>query len=182
MAGTSSVGRAHRITLLVGALLVLAGAAAASQFSGFMDAYQNALAGRVVEARMDVDAIVDRARHANMPVYALLHAQHTASNPASKREAEDMRARIDSAGQVTQAYDRVQAAGILEVPVVFVSNFRMDVAEDAWSRFEPAVPRDTASVLYAVMGGLLALAVFLLLRGGVGLLRRLAWRHDRATA
>ena len=173
MAATVTKGILRRIDRMLELLVLVGGAGVASQFSGFIQHYVQNLAGRVAESRVDVDAIVDRARDADMPVYAYLHAFHSASNPIFQREGEALQAKIDRAGDLTQAYDRLQAAGLLELPVVFVSRLDMTVAADTWRHFQPSFPLDTDSVVYTVMGAALALIAYWLLRGGSGLLLRL---------
>ncbi len=180
MAATVTKGILRRFDRLLELLMLIGGAGAASQFSSFVQHYTQNLAGRVAESRVDVDAIVDRARDADMPVYAYLHAFHTASNPIFQREGEALQAKIERAGDLTQAYDRLQVAGLFELPVVFVSHLDMTVAADTWHHFQPSFPLDTASLVYTGMGAALALIAYWLVRGGLGLLSRLVLPRRRA--
>ena len=173
MAATVTKGVMRRFDRMLELLAVVGGAGAASQFSGFVQHYVQNLAGRVAESRVDVDAIVSRAQDADMPVYAYLHAFHSASNPVFQREGQALQAKIERAGDLTQAYDRLQAAGVLELPVVFLDHLDMAVAADTWRHFHPNFPIDVASLIYAAMGAVLALLAYWLVRGGLGLLWRL---------
>ena len=173
MAARVTKGILRRVDRLFELLVLIAGAGVASQFSGFVQHYVQNLAGRVAESRVDVDAIVNRARDADMPVYAYLHAFHTASNPVFQREGQALQAKIERAGDLTQAYDRLQAAGLFELPVVFLAHLDMTVAADTWRHFRPNVPVDMASLVYTVMGAVIALLAYWLMRGGLGLLLRL---------
>ncbi len=165
-------------------LVVAAAGLATSQLAAFMQQYTQNLAGRLAEARREVDGIIDRATRANMPVYAYLNAFVTASNPVFRREGQALRARIDRAGWLADSYNALETADLLEKPFVFVWYLDEDVAASTWHHFQPGIQLDRASLIYAGMG--VAVAFFswqlltLLLVAPVRLARRR--RRRRAIA
>lgn len=171
------LGRVDRVLEL---LAVVGGVGGASQFSGFVQHYIQNLAGRLAELRADVGAIEQRAQAAALSVDDYVRTFQTAANPVFQREGEALQAKLVHAQDLTEAYDRLQGAGLFELPITFVRHLDMDIATDTWRHFQPNVPVNTASWVYAGMGAVLAILLYWLVRGGLDLTWRLVSPRRKA--
>jgi len=172
----------RRINMLVLVLAMAAAGLAASQLTAFMQQYTQNLAGRLAEARREVDGIIDRAARADMPVYAYLNEFVTASNPVFRREGHALRARIDRAGWLADSYNALETAGLFKKPFVFVWYLDDDIAADVWRHFSPGIQLDRASLIYAGMGMAVGLVAVEGLRILLLLPVRVVRRRRRAVA
>ena len=154
----------RRLSSLAAVSVAVIAALFCSQMSEFIQQYTQNLAGRLAEARREVDGIIVRADAADMPVYAYLHEFNSASNPVFRQQGVALRATIDRASDLEQAYTNIAHAGMIDRPFVFAMHFHGDIAADVFRHFQPAVPLDAASLLYAAMGGVLGLLLFQLVK------------------
>lgn len=142
---------------------MLVAAVLGSQVPVLIDRYQETLTGQVAEARVHVEAIVDRARDQQVAVYELLDGA-AAPAQAGAAERHTLRAQIDRAGWLDTAHIRLANADLIERPVVMLAHFDEAVAADAWDDFTPAMSKPGPSVLFAGLGAGLVLLVGLLVR------------------
>ena len=145
---------------LVALTMVLAGALSSSQLSAFMQHYQQNLAGRLAEARLDVAAIAERAAEAGLPIYAYLDEFRRASNPIFVREGQWLKEKIDRAAWLESHLDALRNAGPVRRPYAFATEMDRTIAAETWENFEPAVPLDQLSLIYAAIGALIGLLIY----------------------
>ena len=138
----------------------IAGALGCSQLSEFMQQYRQNLAGRLAEAQRDVTAIAARAREAEMPIYAYLQEFRQATNPVFVREGQALQAKIDRATELAEGLSALEFAGPLTRPFRFVEHLNGEIVADTWQYFQPAVPVDLASLIYATTGAVLGLLAY----------------------
>lgn len=145
---------------LVAFAMVATGALGSSQLSAFMQHYQQNLAGRLAEARLDVTAIAERAGEAGLPIYAYLEEFRRASNPIFVREGIWLKEKIDRASWLEAHLDALRNAGPIERPYAFLSRMDEGIAAETWVNFEPSVPLDQVSLVYSAIGGLIGLLLY----------------------
>ena len=145
---------------LVALAMVLTGALSSSQLSAFMQHYQQNLAGRLAEAQLDVAAIAERAAEAGLPIYAYLDEFRRASNPIFVREGIWLKEKIDRAAWLESHLDTLKNAGPVSRPYTFATQMDRTIAAETWENFEPAVPLDKLSLIYAAVGALIGLLIY----------------------
>ena len=145
---------------LVALVMVLAGALTRSQLSAFMQHYQQNLAGRLAEARLDVAAIAERAAEAGLPIYAYLDEFRRATNPIFVREGIWLKEKLNRAAWLESHLDTLRNAGPVSRPYAFATQMDRTIAAETWEHFEPAVPLDGLSLIYAAIGGVIGLLLY----------------------
>ena len=150
----------RKIGSVVALALAATGALGSSQLSAFMQHYQQNLAGRLAEARMDVAAIAERAGEAGLPIYAYLDEFRRASNPIFVREGIWLKSKIDRAAWLESHLDAMRNAGPMERPYTFATRMDRDIAAETWDHFAPAVPLDKVSLIYAAIGAVIGFLVY----------------------
>ena len=135
-----------------------------SQLSQFMQQYTQNLSGRLAEARREVDGIILRAGQADMPVYAYLHEFRSAENPVFQQQGVALRATIDRASGLEEAYRDLTQAGLVTKPFVFLRHADTGIAMTVLEQFKPAIPVDTAGLVYSGLGGVLGLCFYELVK------------------
>lgn len=142
----------HRLGVLARIATVLAAVVVCSQLAGFMNAYQQNLAGRVAEAERDVASITDRAREADLALYEYIEVFRTNDDRRIVGEGVAMRGKINRAALLGDAQRALERAGIARKPFVFAGAFDPEIAADAWGRYKPTLPVDKASLVYIAAG------------------------------
>lgn len=145
---------------LVAMAMVATGALGTSQLSAFMQHYQQNLAGRLAEARLDVIAIAERAGEAGLPIYAYLDEFRRATNPIFVREGVWLKSKIDRAAWLESHLESLRGAGPVERPYAFATRMDKQIVAETWVNFEPAVPLDQVSLAYAAVGALIGLLLY----------------------
>ena len=173
----------RRLNALATAVVFVIAALLCSQVSEFIQHYTQNLAGRLDEARREVNGIIVRADAADMPVYAYLNEFTSATNPVFRQQGVALRATIDRASGLEQAYSDIVGAGIIDRPFVFAMHVRRDIATDVFRHFKPAVPLHVAGLLYALMGGVLGVVLYAIVKSLCVLpLRAARFAKSRRTA
>ncbi len=170
----------RKIGGLVALILVLAGALSSSQLSAFMQHYQQNLAGRLAEARLDVAAIAERAAEAGLPIYAYLDEFRRASNPIFVREGVWLKQKLDRAAWLEARLDALRSAGPASRPYAFATQMDRTIASETWENFEPAVPLDGVSLIYAAVGAVIGLLVYFPTAAAVSLPARIIQKRRTA--
>ncbi len=150
----------RKIGNLIALALMLAGALTSSQLSAFMQHYQQNLAGRVAEAELDVAAIAERAAEAGLPIYAYLDEFRRAANPIFVREGVWLKQKLDRAAWLESHLDTLRNAGPVSRPYAFATQMDKTIAAETWEHFEPAVPLDGVSLVYAAIGAVIGLLIY----------------------
>lgn len=167
----------HRLGALARFAAVLATVVVCSQLAGFMNAYEQNLAGRVAEAERDVASITDRAREAELALYEYIEIFRTNDDSRIVGEGVAMRQKINRAALLGDAQRALERAGIARKPFVFAGAFDAEIAADAWARYEPTLPVDKASLVYVAAGaGLMILLIEIGRAASYGLRHRPAGR------
>ena len=145
---------------LVALAMVASGALGSSQLTAFMQHYQQNLAGRLAEARLDVTAIAERAGEAGLPIYAYLEEFRRAANPIFVREGIWLKSKIERAAWLESHLDAMRNASPVERPYTFATRMDRTIAAETWENFQPAVPLDPVSLAYAAVGALIGLLIY----------------------
>lgn len=121
----------------------------ASQFMAFVQQYRQRLGGHLAEAQFNVRQTMDG------PVYRGLdpEAQRSLLGP--------LVGRVDDLNEANTA---LATARPWELPWAFLRTADWDVAAGALADFQPAVPLDLASLVYAALGLLLGWLIYDLLK------------------
>lgn len=126
-----------------------AGGMGLSQAPAFTQAYLQRLGGHLDEARRTLRLIEQGEMLPRLDV-------------ENRQEAlNEFGQRVD---QLQQAYDAIAQAPGLVQPLVMMRHSESDIAQRAWENFTPAIPVDTASLVYTGVGIVLALLVYELLK------------------
>jgi len=168
---------AGRLAGLFRLVIVLGAALAGTQLAAFMDAYEQNLSGRVDEAEREVEAIIERARQADMPLWAYLEEFQNASNPVFVREGGALQARISRAAFLADDLRALDEADVVLKPFVFLGRIDARIAWDTWERFTPAVPMSAVGLIYTgialLVGLILSELLIAAVRAGGRPIRRL---------
>ena len=98
------------------------------------------------------------------------------------REGIWLQAKIDRAGALESDLTALRAADTVSRPFVFFNRLDREIAAETWIDFQPAVPLDITSLIYAGIGGVLGLMTYLPFGGLARLPGRLAERRSSASA
>lgn len=126
-----------RLDRLIGTVIGAFGGLAASQTQAYIQAYLQRLGGHIDEAR---------ATYQKLQSGGFLPG---ADGPAQERMAAAFGRRVED---LTQAYNAIANAEVFERPWQFVTHMDRAIAEAALTNFTPALPLDTASLVFALTG------------------------------
>ena len=168
------------ISRLLNGLAAVLGAGVFAQFPEFYQQYLQRLGGRLDQALIDMERLLNDATILGRTLEAyleeLLQSGTLAARQAARRELE----RVENADQLRSAYEALSQAGTLERPLVFFRHLDPDLAGEVLDVFVPALPVSPEGLVYAGFGMVLGL---LLLAGGEhggrGLMRHLQHRRRR---
>ncbi len=150
------------ITRIVNGLVAVTGALGAAQFPAFYQQYLQRLGGRLDQAESDVGRLIDDAarlgRTLDAYISELMESGSEAARQAAIRELE----RVDNAGALASAYERLSNAPPWQRPVVFADTFDPAIAKDTMAAFQPAFQLTPESLAYGAAGMLLALGLYTL--------------------
>lgn len=144
---------------IVNGIAAALGAVVFAQFPAFYQQYLQRLGGRLDQAKLDVDRIMEDAatlgRTLEAYVQELLASGTDAARLAAKREME----RMENADELAKAYEALSQAGPLERPLAFAQHLDRDLLQETARVFEPAVPVTPEGFVYAGVGILFGLLV-----------------------
>lgn len=139
----------RKLDMLGGAAVAGSAGAATSQLQAFMLQYLQRLGGHVDEARRAFETIGQGER------YRLMDA------PTREAIAQDALARAE---ELRTAHDAILAGDLVTRPVAFFRHLDLDIAGRTWEGFTPALPLDTAGLVYAGTGLVLGLVCYELVK------------------
>lgn len=134
---------------LMGTIVAAVAGIAASQTQAYIQAYLQRLGGHRDEAR---------AAYQKLRTGELLPG---ADAPSQERMAAAFGRRAD---ELSQAYDAIAGADVFHRPVQFMLHFERAIAEAALTGFTPALPLNSASLVFALVGMLLGWLLFELVK------------------
>lgn len=149
-------------------IVAVLGAISLSQLPGFMQHYSQRLGGHLAEAQHNLQTWLEVAEEANIDGLPKLVDAYLASDrvevvEAGRKCAADI-ARVD---HLQDAAGALADASPLERPIAFMRHMDADVARASLAEFSPNVPLDLESLVYALVGLLVAALLYLgLKRGG----------------
>ena len=158
---------ARKVDSLAGAVFATAGAICLSQFQSFVHQYLQRLGGHVDEARQQLEALNAGDRFAGL------------TDAARELVVSESAARID---QMIQAGDAIRSAGLLARPFAFVTHVERDIVWRTLADFQPALPLDSQSLIYAACGLVFGLLVWELVKLPAALAFRSRRSRHRALA
>jgi hypothetical protein len=150
---------------LVDRLWAVAGAVGLSQVPGYLSHYQQRLGGHLAEARRNVEAWREVVAKTGAETLDGLIARYLESGmkeaiEAGRKCAADV-ARLE---ELQRAVEAIRDAPVWSRFFVFMQNMEPDIARSALSSYKPNVPLDPESLAYALIGLLLALGLYYLLK------------------
>lgn len=154
----------RKFDMLGGAVIAGGAGAGASQLQAFMVQYLQRLGGHVDEAQRAFDAIGQGERYRQMDA------------PTREMIAGDALARVN---ELRTAHDAILEGDLISRPFAFFRHLDIDIAERTWEGFTPALPFDTAGLVYAGTGLVLGLILYELVKGLLALPFRRR-RNERA--
>jgi len=134
---------------LIGTVIGAVAGVGASQTQAFIHAYLQRLGGHLDEAR---------ASYQKLQSGELLPGTDALSQ---QRMAEAFGRRVD---ELSQAYGAIANADAFERPFQFVTHMDRSIAEATLANFTPALPLDTASLVYALVGIVLGWLLYELIK------------------
>lgn len=134
---------------LIGTAIGAVAGVSASQTQAFIHAYLQRLGGHLDEAR---------ASYLKLRAGEFLPGADALSQ---QRIAEAFSRRVE---ELSQAYNAIANADALARPLRFASHLDRAIAEATFSNFTPALPLDSASLIYALAGMVLGLLVYELIK------------------
>jgi hypothetical protein len=156
------------VDLVLDRLLAVVGALAASQLPGYMNHYMQRLAGHLQEAQLNLQAwqsIADDMVGGSLDQLVTLYL----TNPAPEVVAagEKCTADIARVDELQGALTALQEAGMWQRGLEFLRQCDPTIARQTWDDFVPNVPLNLEGWLYALVGLLLALALYLLVKSAL---------------
>lgn len=160
---------ARKLDSLGGAVVGAVGGGGASQWREYLQQYLQRLGGHLDEARRNVDHLGEL---------------HTVAEGAQKTEVAGIlntgRERVD---ELSQAVNTLAQADPWMQPWVFAQTLDPLIARATLNQFQPALPLDTASLIWAAVGMVLALLIYELVKETLwapfGISRGLARRREQ---
>ncbi|MDX9862313.1 MAG: DUF2937 family protein [Rhodospirillales bacterium] len=143
----------RKVDMLGGAVVAGGSGAAASQLQAFMTQYLQRLGGHVDEARRAFEAISQAERYRRMDA------------PTRDLIAQDAQIR---AQELRAAYDAILEGDLISRPIAFFRHLDVDIAHRTWEGFIPALPFDTAGLVYAGTGVVLGLVLYEAVKATIG--------------
>jgi hypothetical protein len=143
----------RKLDSLGGASVAAVGGGAASQWREFLQQYLQRLGGHVDEARRNLEHLT---------------GLHDVAAPAQQTVLADMI--YDSEARtatLAEALQRLREADPVTQPLVFLRHMEPAVAQATLEAFQPALPLDAASLMWAGAGMVLALLLYELVKGMV---------------
>ncbi len=130
---------------LIGTAIGAVAGVSASQTQAFIHAYLQRLGGHLDEAR---------ASYLKLRAGEFLPGADALSQ---QRMAEAFSRRVE---ELSQAYNAIANADALVQPLRFARHMDRTIAEATFSHFTPALPLDSASLIYALAGMVLGLLIY----------------------
>lgn len=142
---------------LVGTVIGAIAGVSASQTQAFIHAYLQRLGGHLDEAR---------ASYLKLQAGEFLPGADAVSQ---QRMAEAFSRRVEG---LSQAYNAIANADAFARPLRFATHVDRSIAEATLTNFTPAVPLDSASLIYALAGMVLGLLLYEIIKLPLRPLRR----------
>lgn len=173
----------RRLMSLMEAAVIAASAVAGSQLAVFLRAYVLEVAARLDETRRDLallDAMVADSDQPDRSAYLGALAAGPEISAAQATYWQDKMARAADLQGALASYD---AAPVWQKPLVLVQAWDGAIARHTWDHFTPALPLDTAGLLYTGLAVVLGLGLWAALCGicaaPVAVIRRQRRRRHR---
>lgn len=130
---------------LIGTAIGAVAAVSASQTQAFIHAYLQRLGGHLDEAR---------ASYLKLRAGEFLPGADALSQ---QRMAEAFSRRVE---ELSQAYNAIANADAFARPLRFATHMDRSIAQATFTNFTPALPLDSASLIYALVGMVLGLLIY----------------------
>jgi Protein of unknown function (DUF2937) len=147
----------RKLDSLIGAAFAGTWGAVVSQFQAFVHQYLQRLGGHIDEANRNYQIILDSDRYREMD--AVTRDVITGDALARVKELKSV-------------YDAITDADIFTRPYEFLVHVDSVIAERTFESFEPALPVDLESLIYAGVGLVLGFIVFEIIKAPLALLFR----------
>jgi hypothetical protein len=147
------------IRRLIDGIAATAGAAVLSQCPAFLSQYQQQIAGRAAQARLDVAGLLHAAAQHGLSPEQYLSRAASEGGKLSLVLVSDARHTMDALTRLQATYDSLVRASPLARPIVFVDHLDLSAVKATFANFTPAVPLTTEGLIYAAAGLLLGLSV-----------------------
>lgn len=152
-------------------LAAVAGAAGLAQFPALYRQYLQNLAGRLAQARQDLDPVARDARERGLSIERYLERASAEGGELTGTLVQGYRQAFDSVQRLETAYAALRDAGPVTRPLAFLRHLDTGVLQGTLADYGPAVPVSAEGGVYALAG----------MTAGLGLLAALE-RVGRAAA
>jgi hypothetical protein len=149
---------------LLDRVLCVAGAIVFSQVPEFMQQYLQRLGGHLDEARRQVQQFEHAAAQSGLTVGKLIGQTAANGDPAVARLGGVMKEAVMRVDTLAAAQSAVEHASLWSRPFVFVQHLDPAIARATWAVFKPAVPTTIEGLVYALLGMLILMAVYSLIK------------------
>ncbi len=142
----------------------IAGALAVAQLPGFIQHYTQRLGGHVVEARLNVSGwqrIADETAGGQLD--ALLGGYMADASAAVLAAGRKGITDVERAAQLERAFEALVEAPVWQRPVVFLRHLDGAIARATWGYYQPNLPFNLESLIYALAGLLAGWCLYRLL-------------------
>lgn len=158
---------------LFGLCLGFAGALSFSQLPEFTQQYAQRLGGHLDELRLFVDGFDRDAQSVGQSRSQALEALQANPDAFVTKRGDSAAATIDRYEHYQHVHAQLMEAHSVQRIWVFATSFDGDIAQAAWTRFQPALPLTFEGALHAGVG--LVIGLVLSLGLSLGLARGFGW-------
>ena len=143
-------------------VVAVVGAVGGSQLPGYIQHYMQRLGGHVAEAEQNVagwQEIADGTTSGDVAGLANFYLRST--DPEVIAAGSKCTADLARATELRGALDALQGASLWERPFVFVRHLDTEIADATLESFSPNVPLDPEGLVYAALGLVLGILLYL---------------------
>lgn len=141
-------------------ILCVAGAVLFSQGPEFMQQYLQRLGGHLDEARRQVATFQRTAVDSGLTLERFISQTSANADPAVAKLAGVISASVERADALAAAHGALLHATLWERPFVFLRHLDSTIARSTAAVYQPAVPTTLEGLIYALLGMMLALALY----------------------
>ena len=139
----------RKLDMFAGAIVIASLGMIASQGQAFFSQYLQRLGGHIDEARAHLETVKTGSRYEAMDESVRFELEADAAERVSDLQT---------------AYSMILDSNVLARPFTFARHADPTIIAGTWSDFVPAIPLDSASLIYMAMGMILGFAVYELLK------------------
>lgn len=140
------------------------------QFPAFMQQYMQMLSGHLQESKSYVQMIEYNAGHAHKSLPEYIQKFLSQQDPDFVQQGKLMQEITNRYSDLVHAYVSLDEASVWTKPFVFIAKMHMDIAEEAYVHFSPAVTFTVETAVYALAGLLTSMVLFRIVAKSISML------------